>query len=65
MQILRLVKSCALLGRVRLREMDDVDRRLALVHELLDRVRQRDLGVGVLQRHRAIAGLHGDGRRGR
>ena len=43
--------------RVRLREVDDVDRRLALVDQLLDRVRQRNLGVGVLERHRAIAGL--------
>ena len=48
--------------RVRLREVDDVGGRLALVHELLDRVRQRDLGVGVLERHGPIAGLHRDRR---
>ena len=41
------------LGRVGLREVDDVDRRLVLGHELLERLRQRDLGVGVLERHRA------------
>ena len=48
--------------RVRLREVDDVDGRLALVDQLLDRLRQRDLGVGELERHRAIAGLHRDRR---
>ena len=48
--------------RVRLGEVDDVGGRLALVDELLDRMRQRDLGVGVLERHRAIAGLHRDRR---
>jgi hypothetical protein len=47
---------------VRLREMDDVGGRLALVHELLDRMRQRDLGVGVLEGNGAIAGLHRDRR---
>ena len=45
-------------GRVLLREVDDVDRRLLLGHELLDRLGERDLGVRVLERHRPLAGLH-------
>src|SRR4029434_5768472 len=46
------------LGGFGLREVDDVDGRLAFVHELLDRVRERDLGVGVLEGHGALAGLY-------
>jgi hypothetical protein len=42
-------------GRLRLREVHHVDRRLALVDELLDGVGERHLGVGVLERHRALA----------
>jgi hypothetical protein len=43
-------------------EVDDIGGRLALVHEFLDRMRQRNLGVGVLEGHGTIAGFHRDRR---
>jgi hypothetical protein len=49
------------LGAVRgvpLREVDDVDGRLVLGDELLQRLGEWDLGVGVLERHRPLAGPH-------
>ncbi len=52
-------------GGVLLREVDDVDGRLALRGELVERLRERDLGVGVLERHRPLAGLHDGGRAAR
>ena len=44
---------------VLLREVDDVDRCLVLRDELLHHLRQRDLGIGVLEGHRPFDGLHG------
>ena len=54
-EVLRAVRG------VLLREVDDVDRRLVLRDELLQGLRERDLGVGVLERHRPLHRLH-DGR---
>ena len=50
------------LGRLQLREVDDIDGGLALSHEAFERGGQRQLGIGVLQRHRPILGCDGDGR---
>jgi hypothetical protein len=41
-------------GRIGLREVDDVGRRLAFVGELLEGVGERDLGVGEVERHRPV-----------
>ena len=49
------------LRRVGLREMDDIDGGLAARHQPFQRLRQRRLGVGKLQRHRAV--LRRDGHR--
>ncbi len=45
-----------------LSEVDDVDGRFAFVGELLHRLRQWDLGIGILERHRTDDGLHRRGR---
>ena len=47
---------------VGLREVHHVGRRLAFVDQFLDGVRERNLGVGIVERHRALAGLDGEGR---
>jgi len=49
------------LGRFQLGEVNHIHRRLALRHQALQRRRQRQLGIGVFQRHRPIRGRHGDG----
>ena len=58
------VQAREVLGAVRgvlLGEVDDVDRRLAFRDELLQGLGQRDLGIGVLEGHRPLDGLHGGG----
>ena len=58
-------EACEGLRAVRgvfLREVNDVDRRLVLGGELFYRLRQGDLGIGVVERNGSLNGLHRDGR---
>src|SRR5882672_555536 len=50
------------LRRLHLREVDDIDRTLSLRDEALERLRERRLGVGILERHGPFARRHCDGR---
>ena len=49
------------LRRVGLSDVHDVNRPLALQQQVLQCQRERNLGLDMLQRHRAGLGAHGDG----
>ena len=48
------------LGGFELGEVDDIDGSLALRHQAFERGGQRQLGVGIVQRHRPVLGSDGD-----
>ncbi len=54
-------ETLRVLGGLRLREMDDVHRPLALGDETFQGLRERRLRVGEFQRHGTLAGGDGDG----